>query len=95
MDDEMESQTENTTDNIEVGEDNKEITEKEEDDLDLESLGKKKKKKKKAVVFDEEEKGTEDAGEKEVAGEGTVLMSFNVTPQYVRNITWKQKSYFV
>ena len=41
----------------------------EDEDVDLESFGKKKKKKKKVVDF-EEEKGAEDAGEKEVAGEG-------------------------
>lgn len=86
MDAAMESQTENTTDTIEVGEDNKEITEKEEDDLDLESLGKKKKKKKKAVVFDEEEKGTEDAGEKEVAGEDDIdLESFGKKKKKKKN----------
>ena len=70
----MESQTENTADNTEVGDDNKEIAEKEEEDLDLESFGKKKKKKKKVVEFEGEEKGAEDAGEKEVAGEGTLLI---------------------
>jgi len=73
----METQTENTTDTAEVADDNKEIAEKEEDDLDLESFGKKKKKKKKVVEFDGEEKGAEDAGEKEVAGEDDIdLESF-------------------
>ena len=78
----MEGQTENTTDNVEVVEDNKEIAEKEEEDLDLESFGKKKKKKKKVVEFEAEEKGAEDAGEKEVAEEGRLLMSFNVAPPF-------------
>ena len=73
----METQTENATENAEIGEDNKEVAEKEEDDLDLESFGKKKKKKKKVVEFDGEEKGAEDAGEKEVAGEGTLLLHHN------------------
>jgi translation initiation factor 2 subunit 2 len=82
LDGAMEGQTENTTDNVEVAEDNKEVAEKEEEDLDLESFGKKKKKKKKVVEFEAEEKGAEDAGEKEVAEEGIVLMSFNVTPQF-------------
>merc|ERR1712183_912928 len=53
------------------GDDGKEDAEKEEDDVDLESFGKKEKKKKKVVDF-EEEKGAEDAGEKEVAGEDDI-----------------------
>merc|ERR1712141_72813 len=73
----METQTENAAENAEMGEDNKEVAEKEEDDLDLESFGKKKEKKKKVVEFDGEEKGSEDAGEKEVAGEDDIdLESF-------------------
>lgn len=77
LDGAMEGQTENTTDNVEVVEDNKEIAEKEEEDLDLESFGKKKKKKKKVVEFEAEEKGAEDAGEKEVAEEEDIdLESF-------------------
>ena len=64
----METQADNTGEN-EAGDDGKEVAEKEDEDVDLESFGKKKKKKKKVVDF-EEEKGAEDAGEKEVAGEG-------------------------
>merc|ERR1711994_201642 len=72
-----ENQTENAVENAEIAEDNKEMAEKEEDDLDLESFGKKKKKKKKVVEFDGEEKGAEYAGEKEVAGEDDIdLESF-------------------
>ena len=52
----METQTENAADNAEIAEDNKDMAEKEEDDLDLESFGKKKKKKKKTVDFEGEEK---------------------------------------
>merc|ERR1712210_392281 len=66
----METQADNTGEN-EAGDDGKEDAEKEEYDVDLESFGKKKKKKKKVVDF-EEEKGTEDAGEKEVAGEDDI-----------------------
>ena len=69
LDAEMGTQAENAEDKVEGGEDNKEAAEKEDDDLDLESFGKKKKKKKKVVDFDEE-KGAEDAGEKEGAGDG-------------------------
>ena len=69
LDAEMGTPAETAEDKAEVGEDNKEAAEKEDDDLDLESFGKKKKKKKKVVDFDEE-KGAEDAGEKEVAGDG-------------------------
>merc|ERR1712203_1094143 len=67
LDAEMGTQAENAEDKVEGGEDNKEAVEKEDDDLDLESF--EKKKKKKVVDFDEE-KGAEDAGEKEVAGDG-------------------------
>jgi len=82
----MEGQTENTGDNTEVGDDNKEIAEKEEDDLDLESFGKKKKKKKKVVEFEGEEKGAEDAGEKEIAGEDDIdLESFGKKKKKKKN----------
>jgi len=71
----METQADNTGEN-EAGDDGKEVAEKEDEDVDLESFGKKKKKKKKVVDF-EEEKGAEDAGEKEVAGEDDIdLESF-------------------
>ena len=69
LDAEMGTATENAGDNVECGEDTKDVAEKEDEDLDLESFGKKKKKKKKVVDFDEE-KGAEDAGEKETAGDG-------------------------
>merc|ERR1712141_709134 len=82
----METQTENAAENAEIGEDNKEVAEKEEDDLDLESFGKKKKKKKKVVEFDGEEKGTEDAGEKEVAGDDDIdLESFGKKKKKKKN----------
>merc|ERR1711899_396649 len=75
LDAEMGTQADNAEDKVEV-EDNKEVAEKDDDDLDLESFGKKKKKKKKVVDF-EEEKGAEDAGEKEVAGDDDIdLESF-------------------
>ena len=74
LDAEMGTPAETAEDKAEVGEDNKEAAEKEDDDLDLESFGKKKKKKKKVVDFDEE-KGAEDAGEKEVAGDGKKCIS--------------------
>merc|ERR1712020_248534 len=73
LDAEMGTQAENADDKVEGGEDNKEAAEKEDDDLDLESFGKKKKKKKKVVDFDEE-KGAEDAGEKETSGDGKSLL---------------------
>ena len=60
-------------DNAEAVDDNKDVAEKDDDDLDLESFAKKKKKKKKVVDFDENEKGAEDAGEKEVAGDGMFI----------------------
>merc|ERR1712141_477661 len=82
----METQTENAAENAETGEDNKEVAEKEEDDLDLESFGKKKKKKKKVVDFEGEEKGAEDAGEKEVAGEEDIdLESFGKKKKKKKN----------
>merc|ERR1712018_1030891 len=64
---------------------NKEAAEKEDDDLDLESFGKKKKKKKKVVDFDEE-KGAEDAGEKEGAGDDDIdLESFGKKKKKKKN----------
>lgn len=63
--------------NAEIADDIKDVAEKEDDDLDLESFGKKKKKKKKTVEFDEGEKGAEDADETEPAGEDDIdLESF-------------------
>merc|ERR1712064_104684 len=76
LDAEMGTQADNAEDKVEGEEDNKEVAEKDDDDLDLESFGKKKKKKKKVADF-EEEKGAEDAGEKEVAGDDDIdLESF-------------------
>jgi len=75
LDGAMEAQTENAGENAEAGEE-KDIGANEED-VDLESFGKKKKKKKKVVDFEGEEKGAEDAGEKEIAGEDDIdLESF-------------------
>ena len=74
LDGAMEAQTENAGENAEAGEE-KDIGANEED-VDLESFGKKKKKKKKVVDFEGEEKGAEDAGEKEIAGEGIYMFSF-------------------
>ena len=76
----MEGGGENASaDFAEVAEDNKDVAEKEDDDVDLESFGKKKKKKKKTVDFDEGEKGAEDAGEKEVGGDGMYNLCFNTS----------------
>jgi len=75
LDGAMETQPESAGDPAEAAED-KDAAEIEED-VDLESFGKKKKKKKKAVEFEGEEKGAEDAGEKEVAEEDDIdLESF-------------------
>jgi len=84
LDAEMGTQADNAEDKVEV-EDNKEVAEKDDDDLDLESFGKKKKKKKKVVDF-EEEKGAEDAGEKEVAGDDDIdLESFGKKKKKKKN----------
>merc|ERR1711963_1273978 len=78
---EMGTQAETAEDKAEVGED-KEAAEKEDDDLDLESFGKKKKK----VVDFDEEKGAEDAGEKEVAGDDDIdLESFGKKKKKKKN----------
>merc|ERR1712156_1144444 len=85
LDAEMGTQADNAEDKVEGVEDNKEVTEKDDDDLDLESFGKKKKKKKKVVDF-EEEKGAEDAGEKEVAGDDDIdLESFGKKKKKKKN----------
>merc|ERR1711963_570890 len=84
LDAEMGTQADNAEEKVEV-EDNKEVGEKDDDDLDLESFGKKKKKKKKVVDF-EEEKGAEDAGEKEVAGDDDIdLESFGKKKKKKKN----------
>jgi len=84
LDAEMGTQADNAEEKVEV-EDNKEVAEKDDDDLDLESFGKKKKKKKKVVDF-EEEKGAEDAGEKEVAGDDDIdLESFGKKKKKKKN----------
>jgi len=85
LDAEMGTATENAGDNVEGGEDTKDVAEKEDEDLDLESFGKKKKKKKKVVDFDEE-KGAEDAGEKETAGDDDIdLESFGKKKKKKKN----------
>ena len=66
----MGTRTDNAGENVKCGEDNKDVAEKEDQDLDLESFGNKKKK----VVDFDEEKGAEDAGEKETAGDGKSLL---------------------
>merc|ERR1712154_561040 len=85
LDAEMGTTTDNAGENVEGGEDNKDVAEKEDEDLDLESFGMKKKKKKKVVDFDEE-KGAEDAGEKETAGDDDIdLESFGKKKKKKKN----------
>jgi len=85
LDAEMGTTTDNAGENVEGGDDNKDVAEKEDEDLDLESFGKKKKKKKKVVDFDEE-KGAEDAGEKETAGDDDIdLESFGKKKKKKKN----------